>query len=38
MEMKKIVNDFDMEGIRHTVNDFYREKKYPKLESLLVVV
>ena len=27
-----------MEGIRRTVYDFYREKKYPTLESLLVVV
>ena len=39
MERKKIVvNDFDMEGIWHTVHNFYREKKYPTLESLLVVV
>ena len=28
----------DMEGIWRTVHDFYREKKYPTLESLLVVV
>ena len=39
MERKKvIVNDFDMEGIRCIVHDFYREKKYPTLESLLAVV
>ena len=24
--------------IRHTVHDFYQEKKYPTLESLLAVV
>ena len=39
VERKKIiVNDFDMEGIRCTVHEFYQEKKYPTLESLLVVV
>ena len=39
VERKKIiVNDFGMEGIRHTVHDFSLEKKYATLESLLVVV
>ena len=39
VERKKIiVNDFDMKGIRCTVHEFYREKKYPMLVSLLVVV
>ena len=39
METKKIIiDDFVIEGIRCTVHDLYREKKYPTLESLLVVV
>ena len=39
VERKKIiVDDFDMEGIWHNVHEFYREKKYPMLVSLLVVV
>ena len=36
MERKKII--VDMEGIWRTVHDFYQEKKYPTLESLLAVV
>ena len=38
-ERKKIiVDDFDMEGIRRAVHEFYRDKKFPTLESLLALV
>ena len=32
------LDDFDVEAIRHLVHDFYREKKYPTLDSLLLAV
>ena len=31
-----ILDDFDTEALRHVVHDFYHEKKYPTLDSLLV--
>ena len=30
-----VVDDFDLEGIRRAVHEFYSDKKYPTLESLL---
>lgn len=33
---KLILDDFDTEALRRIVHDFYREKKYPTLDSLLV--
>ena len=34
---KKIVlDDFDTEALRRLVHDFYREKKFPTLDSFLV--
>ena len=32
------VDNFVTEALRRTVHDFYREKKYPTLDSLLVAV
>ena len=32
------LDDFDVEAIRHLVHDFYCEKKYPTLDSLLLAV
>ena len=32
------LDDFDVEAIRRLVHDFYREKKYPTLDSLLLAV
>ena len=32
------LDDFDVEAIRHLVRDFYREKKCPTLDSLLLAV
>ena len=35
-DMKRIVvDDFDLEGIRRAVHEFYSDKKYPTLELLL---
>ena len=35
-DRKRIVlDDFDTEALRRTVHDFYREKKYPTLDSIL---
>ena len=33
-----VVNDFDLEGIRRAVHQFYNDKKYPTLESLLALL
>ena len=32
-----VVNDFNLEGIRRAVHEFYSDKKYPTLESLLTL-
>ena len=32
------MDDFDVEAIRRLVHDFYREKKYPTLDLLLLAV
>ena len=32
-----VVHDFDLEGIRRAVHEFYSDKKYPTLESLLAL-
>ena len=32
------LDDFDVDAIRRLVHDFYREKKYPTLDSLLLAV
>ena len=32
-----VVNDFDLEVIRRAVHEFYSDKKYPTLESLLAL-
>ena len=38
-ERKRIVvDDFDLEGIRRAVHEFYSDKKYPTLESLLALL
>ena len=38
-ERKRIDPDhFDTEALRRTVHEFYREKKYPTLDMLLVAV
>ena len=33
-----VVDDFDLEGIRRAVHEFYSDKKYPTLESLLALL
>ena len=35
---KIVVEDFDIEVIWRTMHEFYHDKKYPTLESLLDVV
>ena len=37
-ERESIRTDFNTKALRRTVHEFYREKKYPTLESLLVAV
>ena len=37
VDRKKIVlDDFDTKALRRLLHDFYREKKFPMLDSLLV--
>ena len=39
IDRKKIVmDDFDMEALRRAVHEFYSEKKYPTMDSLLSAV
>ena len=33
-----VVDDFVLEGIRRAVHEFYSDKKYPTLESLLALL
>ena len=39
LDRKKIVlDDFDTEALRHAIHEFYSEKKYPTMDSLLSTV
>ena len=39
IDRKKIMmDDFNSESLRHAVHEFYREKKYPTMDSLLSAV